>query len=71
MVEGKLEIYFVYSQNLHQRETITHLANDYISKLKTLITHCTSLENGGYTPSDFPDVDLSQDELDDLLSTLA
>jgi non-ribosomal peptide synthase protein (TIGR01720 family) len=71
VVEGKLEIYFVYSQNLHQRETITHLANDYISKLKTLITHCTSLENGGYTPADFPDVDLSQDELDDLLSTLA
>jgi amino acid adenylation domain-containing protein/non-ribosomal peptide synthase protein (TIGR01720 family) len=71
VVEGKLEIYFVYSQNLYRRETITHLANDYISKLKTLITHCTSLENGGYTPSDFPDVDLSQDELDDLLSTLA
>jgi chemotaxis regulatin CheY-phosphate phosphatase CheZ len=36
-----------------------------------LITHCTSLENGGYTPADFPDVDLSQDELDDLLFTLA
>ncbi|OBQ42260.1 MAG: hypothetical protein AN484_18820 [Aphanizomenon flos-aquae WA102] len=71
VVEGKLEIYFVYSQNLYRRETITHLANDYISKLKTLITHCTSLENGGYTPSDFPDVDLSQDELDDLLFTLA
>jgi hypothetical protein len=35
-----------------------------------LIAHCLSPEAGGYTPSDFPDIDLSQDELDKLLTKI-
>jgi hypothetical protein len=35
--------------------------------LRELIVHCQSPEAGGYTPSDFPDVELSQDEIEDLM----
>jgi hypothetical protein len=35
-----------------------------------LICHCLDPEAGGYTVSDFPDADLSQDDLDLLLSRL-
>ncbi len=40
-----------------------------LEELESLINHCLSVE-GGYTPSDFPDADLNQVELDELLSEL-
>jgi hypothetical protein len=38
--------------------------------LRILIRHCQSPEAGGYTPSDFPTMLLSQQELDELMTTL-
>ncbi len=46
------------------------LAESLFRELKTLAYHCVSIGAGSYTPSDFPDADLSQDELDELLSSL-
>jgi non-ribosomal peptide synthase protein (TIGR01720 family) len=70
IVESQLEIIWIYSENVHRRETIDRLANDYISVLKALIEYCMSSAVGGYTPSDFPDAGLSQDELDNLLAEI-
>ncbi|MEM8583196.1 MAG: amino acid adenylation domain-containing protein [Bacteroidota bacterium] len=39
-------------------------------KLMEIIDFCLSVENQQYSPSDFPDADLSQSELDDLLGQL-
>jgi hypothetical protein len=36
-----------------------------------LISHCLSEEAGGFTPSDFPDAELSQTDLDDLIAILS
>ena len=47
------------------------LANHYFRALKTLIAHCTAPDSGGFTPSDFPDADLSQSELDEFIGQLA
>src|SRR6185295_11857792 len=61
---GQLSLSWSYSQNIHQRETIEKLANEYIEQLRLLIAHCQSLEAGGYTPSDFPLAELTQEWLD-------
>jgi amino acid adenylation domain-containing protein/non-ribosomal peptide synthase protein (TIGR01720 family) len=70
VVESKLQMIWIYSENIHQRETIEHLANQYNSALKALIAHCQSPDAGGYTPTDFPLADLGQLELDELLDQI-
>jgi non-ribosomal peptide synthase protein (TIGR01720 family) len=59
---------WTYDTDTHWRETIERVAEDFISALRKIIAHCQSPEAGGYTPSDFPDADLSQSELDDLIA---
>ena len=70
IVEGKLQLEWIYSRNIHRRQTIESLGQRFIQALRALIAHCQSPGAGGYTPSDFPEADLSQAELDDLLATL-
>jgi non-ribosomal peptide synthase protein (TIGR01720 family) len=67
---GKLEISLTYSESLHARETIRRLADAFIEELRALIEHCQSAQEIGYTPSDFPEAELNQQELDDLISSL-
>jgi amino acid adenylation domain-containing protein/non-ribosomal peptide synthase protein (TIGR01720 family) len=68
-INGKLTMEWEYSQKFHQKNTIENLAQFYQHSLEILIDHCLS-GVGGYTPSDFPDADLSQAELDELLLEL-
>jgi non-ribosomal peptide synthase protein (TIGR01720 family) len=68
---GQLQLNWTYSENVHRRATIEKLAQEFIKALQTLVAHCQSPEAGGYTPSDFPEADLSQVELDDLLAKLS
>jgi FkbH-like protein/non-ribosomal peptide synthase protein (TIGR01720 family) len=70
LTSGRLQLDWVYSQNIHHRETIQDLAERFLEALNALIIHCQSREAGGYTPSDFPDADLSQEELDELLESI-
>jgi non-ribosomal peptide synthase protein (TIGR01720 family) len=67
---GRLLMNWAYSEVMHRRETIERVAEDFISALRKIIAHCQSPDAGGYTPSDFPDADLSQSELDDLIATI-
>ena len=66
-----LHIHCGYSQNLHARSSIERLAHMYKEALQSLIDHCQSPQAGGYTPSDFPEADLSQEELDGLMAELS
>ncbi len=66
VVDGELEIRWIYSRNLHRRETIERLAAAYLRKLTDVIEHCLSLEARRYTPSDFPLVRIDQQSLDAL-----
>src|SRR5262249_3824942 len=70
LVGGQLQFDWTYSECIHRRDTIEGLAHGFIEALRTLIVHCQSPEAGGYTPSDFPQMQLSQQELDALLATL-
>ena len=67
---GQLRLTWSYSDKIHQHATIENLAKSFMQSLRSLITHCQSAEAGGYTPSDFPDVELSQEGLDKILAEI-
>ncbi len=71
VIEGQLQLTWNYSKNIHRQTTIEKLAQSFMDALEELIRHCQSPEAGGFTPSDFPEADLSQDELDDLMSEIS
>ncbi|MBG1267392.1 non-ribosomal peptide synthetase/type I polyketide synthase [Nostoc sp. WHI] len=66
VMNGKLQINWTYSQKIHQHKTVERLADWFMNALQTLINHCQSPDVGGYTSSDFPEVNLSQEEIDNL-----
>jgi iturin family lipopeptide synthetase A len=54
----------------YKKTPIDKLASSFIHSAKELIRHCQSTTAANYTPSDFPEANLSQQELDDLLSEI-
>ncbi|OKH43158.1 hypothetical protein NIES2101_31150 [Calothrix sp. HK-06] len=70
VVDGKLQVTWKYSQNFYNRKTVEQLAATYIEELWSLIEHCVMSDAIGYTPSDFPEAGLDQNELDNLLDGL-
>jgi non-ribosomal peptide synthase protein (TIGR01720 family) len=68
--EGKLQLNWAYSKDIYQKTTILNLAQKAIASLQNIITHCRSSEAGGYTPSDFPQANLSQEQLDRFLAKI-
>ncbi|MEM9212761.1 MAG: amino acid adenylation domain-containing protein [Cyanobacteria bacterium P01_F01_bin.150] len=67
---GRLRLDWSYSNGLHRKETVYQVAESVMDYLRRLIDHCCDPDAGGYTPSDFPEMSLSQGELDDLLADL-
>jgi non-ribosomal peptide synthase protein (TIGR01720 family) len=67
---GRLHLTWMYSDQVHRRETIERLAHGYVEALRSIIAHCQSPEAGGYTPSDFPEAELSQKDLDKFLARI-
>jgi non-ribosomal peptide synthase protein (TIGR01720 family) len=68
---ARLRVEWEYNERIHRRETIEKLAGLYIKALERLIDHCLNEEAGGFTLSDFPDAELSQTDLDDLIAILS
>ncbi|MEH2050562.1 amino acid adenylation domain-containing protein [Nostoc sp.] len=66
----KLQIDWTYSSNIHQHETIENIAQEFVETLQDIIAHCLSPENAGYTPTDFPLIQLNQLEIDQILQNL-
>ncbi len=50
--------------------TVTALADGFARHLSDLAAHCLTGEDAGFTPADFPDMDLGADDLEDLLRSL-
>ncbi|MEM7065138.1 MAG: condensation domain-containing protein [Cyanobacteria bacterium P01_B01_bin.77] len=69
IAQDQLQINWRYDTQIHRSETLAKLANQYLSRLKSLIAQCGD-DSGGFTPSDFPDADLDQAALDDFLGQL-
>jgi len=71
VVNGRLQLTWIYSQQVHKRETVERLAADFVIALQQLIEQCQWGEVIGFTPSDFPEAELSQQELDELVAELS
>jgi len=71
VADGRLQVSLTYSQRLHRRETISSLAEAFVEELRALIEHCRNAPEISYTPSDFPDAELNQQELDELITSLS
>ncbi|MBD2453049.1 acyltransferase domain-containing protein [Nostoc sp. FACHB-87] len=71
ITEGKLQLYFNYSRNIHQSQTVEKLSHNFIQTLKSLISHCQSPEAGDYTPSDFAAANINQENLSKLLAQIS
>ncbi|HEX5715638.1 MAG TPA: condensation domain-containing protein, partial [Thermoanaerobaculia bacterium] len=67
---GRLRADLTYSEKRHRRSTVEWFAGELVAAIRELIDHCLSSEAGGFTPSDFPEASLSQDQLDQLVSRL-
>ncbi|KYC42725.1 non-ribosomal peptide synthetase [Scytonema hofmannii PCC 7110] len=70
IIDERLQIDWTYSSNFHQPRTIEKIAQEFLETLQELIDHCLSSENGGYTPTDFPLLQLNQSELDRIFANL-
>jgi amino acid adenylation domain-containing protein/non-ribosomal peptide synthase protein (TIGR01720 family) len=70
VIDQQLRINWTYSEKIHRRSTIEKLAQGFVEALQTLVTHCQSPEIGGYTSSDFPEADLSQEDLERFLERI-
>ena len=71
VADRRLRVDWLYSLNEYRHATIERLAQGFLETLRSLIHHCTSPGAGGYTPSDFPEAGLNQEELDGLIAKLS
>lgn len=70
IASGKLQLEWTYSKNIYKQETIERRAEDFLKALESLIAHCQSPSNKGYTPSDFSAARLSQKQLDTFIAKI-
>ncbi|MET0236256.1 MAG: non-ribosomal peptide synthase/polyketide synthase [Kibdelosporangium sp.] len=61
---GELVLTWLYSAEIHDEPTVRRLADDLVTALREIVRHCASPAAGGRTPSDFPLVTLTQDQID-------
>ncbi|SDL27683.1 condensation domain-containing protein [Kriegella aquimaris] len=66
-VNNILNIHWSYCTELYKEETVSRLAQQFIGNLKNILLHCSTKEIRAYTPSDFPESGLNQEDLDNLL----
>jgi non-ribosomal peptide synthase protein (TIGR01720 family) len=70
VVGGRLVMSWGYSRGAHREETVGRAARWMAEELRALVAHCGEEGAGGFTPSDFPAAELSQQELDNFLASL-
>lgn len=64
--DGRLQLHWIYSRNVHSRESMAQVARSFIHKLSSLVEHCASRIESEHTPSDFALVKLTERQLDRL-----
>ncbi|MGI9290684.1 MAG: non-ribosomal peptide synthase/polyketide synthase [Gammaproteobacteria bacterium] len=65
----QLQISVIYSSGLWDEDTLKTFAQNYIDKLRELTAACLTKEQRAYAPSDFPLADITQEQLDQVLTT--
>ncbi|WP_374019699.1 condensation domain-containing protein, partial [Paenibacillus thiaminolyticus] len=66
-MEGRLLTAIQYNSREYSEREMEELSDRYRTRLLNLIDHCMSIGEGGLTPSDLDDQELTVEELDDIL----
>ena len=66
VLNGRLEFRWTFGTKLHDEETVRRLADAMLAALRAIIAHCRAPDASGRTPSDFPLVALTQQQVDRL-----
>jgi amino acid adenylation domain-containing protein/non-ribosomal peptide synthase protein (TIGR01720 family) len=66
---GRLRVSVGYEQGRYAAAEIEQLVAEYVRVLGQLVQHCQTAGVGGYTPSDFPLINLGQSQLDQLVGS--
>jgi amino acid adenylation domain-containing protein/non-ribosomal peptide synthase protein (TIGR01720 family) len=69
VTDGRLHMMWNYDPALYERGSIERLADRCIAAIQEIIAYCQAGDSGGFTPSDFPDANVSQSDLDRLFAT--
>ncbi len=67
---GRLHTVFDFSEKLYKIDTIESLIEEYENQIVRISEHCEAQESIGYAPSDFAEADLTQEDLDNLLTQI-
>ncbi|NJO81279.1 MAG: amino acid adenylation domain-containing protein [Blastochloris sp.] len=67
IINQQLLMNWSFSSSVHVQSTIEHVAELFMTALRDIIEHCTTVDIGQYTPSDFALTSLSQPQLDHVL----
>jgi amino acid adenylation domain-containing protein/non-ribosomal peptide synthase protein (TIGR01720 family)/FkbM family methyltransferase len=70
VLDGQLQTSWGYSENVHRPSTVEKLAQGFIDALRSLVADCQGRVAPVYAPDDFPDVELSEQQLKDVLAEL-
>jgi len=70
IIDNQLQGSLSYGNQVHDEETIVSLLNTFQQRIQAIVAHGTEESTGSYTPSDFSEIDISQDDLDSLLDVL-
>ncbi|WP_144481912.1 non-ribosomal peptide synthetase [Bacillus pumilus] len=65
VISGQLQMNFMINRELLQEEEVRQLPERFKEKMEDILTHCVEAK-GGFTPSDFPMVQLTQKQIDEL-----
>ncbi|MEM7349677.1 MAG: amino acid adenylation domain-containing protein [Acidobacteriota bacterium] len=68
---GELQVTWTYPRARYRRTTVEGLAEAFHQALIALIDQARSAETSDYTPTDFPEADISSDELQEVLGQLS
>ncbi len=70
VVGGELAVRWFYSEGVHRRETIEQAAQQMLGAIKEIIQETRQSTTQLFSAADFPDAELSQQELDKLMAVL-
>jgi non-ribosomal peptide synthase protein (TIGR01720 family) len=70
VLEGRLRLNWVYSENIHAHATIERLADDCMAVLRALIAHSQTDEVSEYQPADFAEFAWGQEEIASIMAAI-
>ena len=70
VIDGRLRIDWTASRTQYHESTIEHLVRTLLDEIRLLMQYALTTDSSGYTPADFPDAGLSQEDLDRFLEGL-